>query len=120
MGLVEMGVELFGRHDFSLAGLSVEDGVVQGFAFVKDGDLTLRALGDGDLSFTQGITGALGVDLVDDLVVLEGEVLGNSSGLLEGEDQVKFFLGERQGAVSMMSTAGLDSKARIEIGYELW
>ena len=58
------------------------------------------------------------MDLVDDLVVLEGEVLGNSSGLLEGEDEVEFLLGERQEAVSIMRAAGLDSKTVVVVRDE--
>ena len=41
---------------------------------------------DGDLSIAQGIRGALGLDLVDDFLELEGQVFGNNAGFLPGED----------------------------------
>ena len=55
------------------------------------------------------------MDLVDDFVVLQGEVLGKNTGVLKGEDALEFIISEQEGAVSIMAGAGLDSEAAIEI-----
>ena len=75
MGFLEMGIDIFGHDDFGLTLLFVEDGVLQGFAFVEDDDLTLCVLTDGDLGLAESVGRAGGLDLVDDFVVLQGEVL---------------------------------------------
>lgn len=84
---------MFGLDNFSLALLLVENGVGQRLAFVKDGDVSLRGLANRDLSFAQGIAGVGGLDLVDDLVVLEGEVFREGVSFLVGEDLIQLRLG---------------------------
>lgn len=90
-----MVVYMFGLDHISLALLLVENGVIQRFAFVEDGDITLGILANRDLSFAQGIAGTCGLDLVDDLVVLNGEVLGDGASFMEREDEVEFVLGKQ-------------------------
>jgi hypothetical protein len=77
-------VEIFGRDDLCLSGLLVEDGEGQRSAIIQDGDFVIGVEADGDLGVTQGIGGALGLDLVDGLVELEGQVFGKGTGLLPG------------------------------------
>ncbi len=56
---------------------------------VKDGHLAIGMLADGDAGLTQGITWAVGLNLVDDIVSLNGEVFGERTGDLVGQDQVQ-------------------------------
>jgi hypothetical protein len=49
-GFVEMGVDVFGHDNLGLAYLLAKDRVMQGIAFVEDGDLSLGVLADRDLS----------------------------------------------------------------------
>jgi len=58
------------------------------------------------------------LDLVDDLVGLHRQVLGQRAGFLMGEDEVQVF-GREQGAVSVMGTAGLNGETAVEIFPEL-
>ena len=69
-------VELFGGDNLCLVGLVVINGVGQGFAIIQDGHLVLGRETNQDLGLAQGIGGTLGLDLVDGLVKLEGEVFG--------------------------------------------
>ena len=71
-----MMVEGFGIHDFGLADGFFVGGVSEGLVFVKDGDFSFGIFADGDLGVAQGVVRAVGLDLVDDLVELEGQVLG--------------------------------------------
>jgi len=78
MGLLflhEMSIDLFDGEYFSLTLLFAEDRVLQGFALVVDADFTLGVLAEGDLGLAQGIAWALGLDLINDLPELEGQVL---------------------------------------------
>ena len=47
--------------------------------FVEDGDISYGVFTDGDLSIAQGIVWAVGLDLVDDMVRLHGQVLGEGA-----------------------------------------
>ena len=53
--------------------------------------LTGGILADGDLGIAQGIGGAIGLDLVDDFLELEGQVLGEGAGFLPGQDLGQIF-----------------------------
>ena len=85
---VEMFINMFGLDHISLALLLVENGVLQRFAFVEDRDVSLSILTNSYLSIAQGIAWAGGLDLVDDLVVLDGEVFGYSASFLVREDLI--------------------------------
>ena len=86
---VDLMIEGFGVHDFSLTLRFMVDGVREGFVLIQDRDDSLRIFTDGDLSFTQGIPWAVGLDLVNDLVGLDGQVFGEDAGFLMGQDQVQ-------------------------------
>ena len=77
-----MCVNLLGHDDLGLTLLPVKDGVIQRSALVEDGNVTLGILADSDLRLAQGIGGARGLYLVDDFVVLQGEVFGQNTCLL--------------------------------------
>jgi hypothetical protein len=79
---------LTGNH-LSLMLLPVENGEGQGMAFVENGDLALCVLTNGDLGLSQSIGRARSDDLVDDLLVLESQVLGEDAVFLPGEDAVE-------------------------------
>ncbi len=98
-----------------MALLLVENRVIQEFAFVEDIDLGLRVLADSDLSLAECIRRARGLDLVDDLFVLQSQVLGKNASLLKGKDQVEFFLGEEQWTVGIVAAPGLDGEAAVEV-----
>ena len=85
-----MSVKLFGHNDFGLTSLFVEDGILQRLTLIDDGDFTLGVLADRDLGFTQSISGAGSLYLVDDFMVLQGKVLRKNTRFLEREDDVEF------------------------------
>ena len=68
-----------------------EDGEGEWFGLIENSDRGLSIFADRDLRITQSIAGALGLDLVDDFLELEGQVLGKNAGFLPGEDVVKIF-----------------------------
>ena len=72
-------VSLFGIYDTGLFGLFVEDGVIQRFALVADGDVSVCIQADGYSGVTHGIRGAMGLDLIDGLVKLKGQVFGEAA-----------------------------------------
>jgi hypothetical protein len=67
---------LLGSHHFRLMYLLLEDRVGEFIALVENGDFSLSILADGHLGFVQGIGGTIGLDLIDHVFELEGEVLG--------------------------------------------
>src|SRR5215208_747505 len=86
-------VEMFGRDDLRLSGLLGVDGKGQRFAIIQDGDFFLGVEADGDEGIAQSIGRALGLDLVDSLVELEGEGamgIDIASGLL-GKASIEVF-----------------------------
>jgi len=105
---------MFGRHNLPLSGLLGVNGEGQRFAIIQDGDVVLGSDTHGDLSVTQGIGGAIGLDLVDGLVELEGEGFGQGTSFLPGEDASQVFLG-RERTVSIDITSGFFAEASIEI-----
>jgi hypothetical protein len=78
--------------------LHVEDGVVQRLTFVENRNHPLWVLCASDFGLAQGAGRVGGLDLADGVVVLGGGVLGEGSGLLEGEDQIDLLRREKQGA----------------------
>src|SRR5664280_3146718 len=82
-------IHLLGSDHFRLAGLFVEYGVVQRNVFVEDGNLAEGVLADVDLRIVPGVGGAIGLDLIDHIFELHGEVFSYKPGLLPGEDLVK-------------------------------
>ena len=92
LALVEHGlIQVLGIDDFRLMLLLVKDGESQGFGLVEQGHLTVRIFADGDPGIAQGIGGAFGLDLVDDILELEGQVLREGARLLPGQDVGQVF-----------------------------
>lgn len=97
----------------------MEDGERQGFVFVEDGDLPFGILTDGDLSIAQGIVWAVGVNLVDHFVGLDGQVFGKRARFLMGQDNIQVF-GLDQRVVGIMYAARLHCETAVEIFTKLW
>lgn len=87
-------LELFGIHDLGLGREFLVGGIGEGIIFVKDGDFSFRIFANGDGCFPQGIGGALGLDLVNELVILDGEVLRKYACLLVSEDKIQIVGGQ--------------------------
>ena len=113
--LIEFVIEGFGRDNFRLFVLFVIDAEVHGYALVEDRNLASGLLANSDLGFAQGVGGPLGKDLVDDLLVLHGEVLGENAGILKREELIELGLRQEQWAVGVMAASGLDGKTAVEI-----
>ena len=114
----EDAVEIFGVDNLGLVILFVEDAKFEWFGFVEQGNLASCVFANDDLGIAQGIGGALGLDLVDYLLELDGEVLGEQALFLPGQDLVEIFKA-CQGAVSIVLAARGHAKALIEIGDKL-
>ena len=81
---LEMNIDGFASDDFSLAhGLLVE-GVVKAIAIVEDDNFSFCIFADSNLSMPHGVSRSLSLDLIDDIVVMHGQVLGQGSGFLVG------------------------------------
>ncbi len=112
-------VQLFGGDDLSLVGLVVVNRVGQRFAIIQDGHLVLGCETYQHLCISQGIRGAFGLDLVDGLVKLQGQVFGKRARFLPGEDAHKIFFG-REGAMKIHRTSRRFCKAVVEILDKFW
>ena len=115
----ESEVKLFGRDDLSLLGLLVVNGVRQGFAIIQDGHLFLGVETNRDLRIAQGIRGAVGLNLVDGLLKLDGQVFGKGAGFLPGQNASEIVFGS-EGAMGIDGTSRFFAKALVEIRDELW
>ena len=73
-------VELFGVQHFGLGGELFVGRVGEGLVLVQDGHFSFRIFANSDWRLLQGIGGTLGLDLVNDLVVLDGEVFREHTG----------------------------------------
>ena len=82
--VLEDTIDVFSRDDFGLFGLFVEGGERQGIAFVEDRDILVGIQGNSDGSFTHGVGRAIHLDLVDEMVELQGQVVGESAGFAPG------------------------------------
>ena len=88
-------VDIFRGHNFRLFRLRVENGVRQRFAFVEEGEILLGILADGHDRLAHRIRGALGLDLVDELFELEGQVFRKGASFLPGQNTSQIiFCGE--------------------------
>jgi hypothetical protein len=110
-------IHLLGSDHFRLAGLFVEYGEVQRIVFVEDGNLAEGVLADVDLRIVPGVGGAIGLDLIDHIFELHGEVFGDEPGLLPGKDLVEVVVNKHR-AVGIQGRARLDRKAGIEVKDE--
>ncbi len=53
---------------------------------MKEADYSLGVFTDPNGGLTQGISRPLGLDLIDDIFILEGQVVGEQAGFLPGEN----------------------------------
>ncbi len=106
-------------NNVGLFGLLMEDGVVERLAVVEDGEVLVEVQTDSDRGVTHSIGGAVGLDLIDDLVELEREVLGEDTCLLPGQDMSEVVLWG-QGTMGIIGTAWLFGKAPVEVLREGW
>ena len=88
-GQRQAAVEMLGVDHRRLRGEFFEGGVGQPFVFVEDHDISLGIFTDRDGSFLQGVDGTFGLDLVNDLVILQGQVFGETGLLLLGQDPIE-------------------------------
>jgi hypothetical protein len=114
---LESQIQLFGRNDFGLLGLLVVNGEGQGFAIIQDRDVVLRIHTHSDLGIAQCIGGSLGLDLVNGLLELEGQIFGEGPCFLPGEDGCEIFFGG-EGAMQIHIAARGFGKALVEICQE--
>ena len=111
-------VKLLAIDNFGLVGLLVEDGISQGLVFVEDSNFSFGILANSDLGITQGVIRAVGLDLVDDFLELEGQVFGEGARFLPDQDVRQIFQ-RRQGAMGVMLAAWRNRKTLVEVGDEL-
>jgi hypothetical protein len=102
--------ELLGVEHFCLGRELLVGGIGEGLVLVEDGHLSFRIFTDGDGCLLQGISGALGLDLVKDLVGLDGQVFGEHACFLVGEDPIQIVAG-KQGTMGIMSARSGHRKA---------
>src|SRR5512135_3632577 len=107
-------VKLFGVQYLGLWGELLVRGVGKGLVLVEDRDFSFRIFANGDGRLLQSIDGALGLDLVNELVVLDSEVLREHAGFLVSEDQIQVIPGA-QGTMSIVGAASRHRKAAIEV-----
>ena len=89
LGQRQAAVEMLGVDHYRLRGEFFEGGECKRVVFVEDHDLSLGIFTDRDGSFLQGVDGTFGLDLVNDLVVLQGQVFGEVRLLLPGQDPLE-------------------------------
>src|SRR5664280_1120398 len=109
---------LFGGDHFCLVFLLLEDGVGEFITLIENADLALIILTNRHLGLMERIRRTIGLDLIDHVLELEGEVFGYKPGLLPGEDLVEVLMSLHR-SMSIQGRARLDRKAGIEIGDEL-
>ena len=72
-------VDIFGIDRLGLVGQFFVGCVSERFVIVENRDNSFCIFADSDLGVTQGIVRAAGLDLIDDLVGLDGEVFGEQA-----------------------------------------
>ena len=85
---------------------------------VEDCDFSVYILADGDLGMAEGVIWTVGLDLVNDLLELYGQVFGKRACFLVSEDDIQF-VGFEQRPVGVVHAAGCHRKAPVEIFPEL-
>ena len=79
-------INILGIDNISLVFLLVEDGKFERFGLVEQGDQPGRVFANRDLSIAERVSRAVGLDLIDDLFELEGQVFGKNASFLPGKD----------------------------------
>ena len=88
---IQNAINVLGLNDFSLVFLLMEDGKFKRFGVVEDGHLPGRVFANSDPGVSQGISRAVGLDLINDLLELDGQVFGDDTGFLPGQDVSQIF-----------------------------
>jgi len=107
-------IDVLGENDVGLFGLLVKDIGGQGLPLVKQRDRVVCIDTDGDAGFTQGLAGTIGLDLVDNLVKLDGQVFGDNAVFLPGLDGSEIVLGHER-AMGIHGTVRRQRKALVEM-----
>ena len=82
IGLLDIVIDGIGIYDLRLSDGFVESGKIERFLVIEDGDFTMGDLTDNYFGSAKGIGRAVGLDLVDDIVEMDGQILGDCAGLL--------------------------------------
>ena len=88
-GKREAAVEMLGVDHGCLRGEFFEGGESQRLVFVEDHDFSFGIFTNCDGCFLQGVDGTFGLDLVDELVVLQGQVFGEARLPLPSQDPLE-------------------------------
>jgi hypothetical protein len=88
--ILQNAIDFFGINNFSLMFLLVKDGKFEGFGFVEDRYPTSGIFTNRNLGIAQGVGGAVGLDLVNGFLELDGQVFGNAAGFLPAQDLTRF------------------------------
>ena len=105
---------MFVVNNFSLPGLLVEYGELKGFVVVEYLDVVLRINADGNRCAAHGVVRTLSLDLVNNLVELDGQVITEDAVLLPGKNasQIVFAC---EWAMGIQAASWRNSEASIEI-----
>ena len=112
-------IDLFAVDDFGLTFLAVKNSIGQNFALVEESDLSLGIQTDGDGGVAQGIAGTWGLDLIHHFLKLHGQVLGEQTRFLPGQDLIERIAGG-EGTVCVMVTAWGYRETLIEVPDKFW
>ncbi len=82
-------VDLLAGHDFGLAHLGLEDGIGQSPALIAERDGAFGIFTYDHLRPAESVAAFRGIELVDDLLILESQVLGDDARRLEREDLIQ-------------------------------
>ena len=112
--VVEHLIDGFVVNNFSLSGLLVEDRILERFVLVDDLDVFLLINADGNWCAAHGIERTLRLDLVNNLVELDGQVVAENAVLLPSKNasQIVFAC---EWAMSIKAASWHNSEASIEI-----
>jgi hypothetical protein len=84
----------FAGHNFSLAALLLVEGISQWAALIHDSELAVGIFQHQDFGAAKGERATRLLELVDDFVVLQGQVLGDGVGGLNRQNPVQIVAGQ--------------------------
>ncbi len=113
LSLVDGGLDAFFVVERDGGCALAEPAIGQDLALVEQGDGAVEGLGDGDECAPKAIALALASELVLPVLVLEGEVFRELSGLLQAEDQVEFPGAMLNRPMGIDGVVGKDGEARV-------
>ena len=116
--VLEHTVDVFSRDDVRLFSLFVKGSERQRFSLVSDGDIFVGIQGNGDRRFAHGQGRAVDLDLIDNVLKLEGQVVGEDAGFSPGKDMGEI-LGSGKRPMGIKRALRLDCEAGIEVDHEI-